>query len=321
MGPGGGGPGGPDIINAGFAGGGGGFATTGSNSWEDHGIGGSFYGNATLLPMIGGSGGGGGGWTGGGSYIGGNGGGGGGAILIASSTSITVNGSITANGGNGTSAHYSNGSGGGSGGAIKLMANIVSGNGAITATGGTPGSRGGTGSIGRIRIETNAFNRTAISNPPHSYGSPGNVFVANMPSLTITSIAGQAAPSSPTGSYSQPDIFLPGSTTNPVTVYISAANIPDNTTVKVWVIPQFGNATSVDSTLSSSAASANVNLSATYANVVTAEATFTVVGMYYNGEEIEKVRVASTFGGKSGVVYITKSGKEIRGDLVAALMK
>lgn len=119
--------------------------------------------------------------------------------------------------------------------------------------------------------------------------------------------------------------MLPSTTTNPVAVNISATNIPVTTTVKVWVIPQYGNATSVNMTLSgtdqSSTGTANVNLSTTYSNIVTAEATFTIVAFNYEGEEIDKVRVATRFGGKSETTYITRSGKEIKGELVAALMR
>jgi hypothetical protein len=150
---------------------------------------------------------------------------------------------------------------------------------------------------------------------------PGNVFVSSSPSLSITSIGGANAPAAPTGSYNQPDITLPNTTVNPVAVNISATNVPDGTTVTVWVIPQYGTASSVNTILSGSAATANVNLSTSYSNVVTAQATFTVVGIYYNGEEIDKVRVATKFGGKSETTYITKSGKEIKGELVAALSK
>ncbi len=87
------------------------------------------------------------------------------------------------------------------------------------------------------------------------------------------------------------------------------------------VIPQFGSVTSVNATLSGTTATANVNLSTTYSNVVTAQATFTVTAMYYNGEKIDKVRVATKLGGKSETTYITKSGKEIKGELVAAMVR
>jgi hypothetical protein len=281
------------------------------------------YGNARLLPLIGGSGGGGG--SGSTSYSGSPGGGGGGAIVIASSSSISVSGLVTANAGSSYILSGNNYSGGGgSGGSIKLVSNIVSGNGTITAIGGNGslyGGVGGIGSYGRIRIEATTNNRTAQTNPPYYYGLPSSIFVSNPPSLKITSIAGTATPATTTGSYSQPDLLLPNTTTNPVAVNVSATNIPDGTTVTVGVIPQFGNPTSVNTTLSGSSATASINLSTTYSTIVTAQATFTMVGMYYNGEEIDKVRVAATMGGKSETTYLTRSGKEIKGELVAALMK
>jgi hypothetical protein len=133
-------------------------------------------------------------------------------------------------------------------------------------------------------------------------------------------------PSNPTGTFNQPDILLPSSTTNPVAVNISAANIPVGTTVKVWVIPQYGNAASVDAILSgtdqSSTASASVNLSTTYSNIVTAEATFAILqAMYWQGEEIDKVKVATRLGGGAETVYITKTGKEIPGELIAGVSR
>lgn len=313
------GPGGGNPATNNNGGAGGGFGGNGSNNCSNVNTGGLSYGNVRLLPLIGGSGGGGGSVS---NQPGGRGGGGGGAIVIASSTSITVTGTISANGGN-KSGDY--GGGGGSGGGIKLVADVISGNGTITATRGYGGNCGGDGGPGRIRIEATTNNRTASTDPVYSYGLPSNVFVANPPSLSITSIAGTNVPATPTGSYSQPDIFLPNTTVNPVAVNISATNIPVSTAVKVWVLPRYGSATSVDTTLSgtdqSSTGTASVTISTSYANVITAEATFTIMAMYYNGEEIDKVHVATTLGGKSETTYITRSGKEIKGELVAALLK
>ncbi|MBI5025149.1 MAG: hypothetical protein HZC12_00155 [Nitrospirae bacterium] len=135
-------------------------------------------------------------------------------------------------------------------------------------------------------------------------------------------------PASPTGSYAQPDMLLPSTTTNPVTVNLSASNIPTGTTVKVSMIPQYGSATDVTATLSrtnsSSTASASVNLSTSYANVIMAQATFTLLtAMFYDNEKIEKVRVAATMGKESEVVYITETGKEIKAEelMIAGLVK
>jgi len=320
LGPGGGNPGINANGNIG-GGGGGGFGHAGSNgSGTNGGTGGSTYGNVKLLPLIGGSGGGGGtkGSIFGTWYPGGSGGGGGGAIVIASSTTITLTGTITANGGSGYGPV--NGAGG-SGGAIKLVANTISGNGVLNALGGAGNNSGGSGGYGRIRIEATT-NNIASTDPPLSFGEPGNIFASNMPSLTITSIAGASTPSSPTGTYNQPDLLLPSSTTSPVVVTVSASNIPDGTTVKVWSIPQYESAVSRTATLTSSTATVNdVPLSTNYSNIITAEATFTITAMNYDGEEINRIRVATTMGGKSEVFYITSSGKEIKGELVAGLIK
>ena len=319
------GPGGGKVLTS--TGGGGGFGSNGTRGYSasSGGAGGTAYGNPRLLPLIGGSGGGGGaGTTTSSAY---SGGGGGGAIVIASNTQISVTGAIYANGGNSLGNNYSDpyAGGGGSGGAIKLISNTISGNGTIEAAGGTGSQSWGGGGAGRIRIEAVSNTRTSSTDPPYTYGSPTTVFPANPPSLNITSIGGTNVPASPTGAYNQPDITLPSNTINPITVNVSATNIPLPNDVTITVIPQYSDATATNAsaalsgTNSASTASANVNLSTTYANVITAQVTFTVVAMYYNGEEIDKVRVSATLGGKSETTYITKSGKEVKGELVAAL--
>lgn len=305
------------------------------------GNGGAFagsYGNDRILPLIGGSGGGGGY---GGSWAGGAGGGGGGAILIASSTTINVAGTITANGGVGAGGYC--GAGGGSGGAIKLMANTIMGNGAVSAAGGAAGVGrcywapwaqscrnidGTVGGSGRIRLEANTFARSSGTTPAYTYAYPGSVFVANLPSLQITSVAGVNVPATPTGLYETPDISLPSTTTNPVAIALSASNIPLNTTITVSIIPQFGSATNsvsspLSGTLAASTAAASVTLANTYPYVITATATFTVqIAMYFDGEKIDKVRVASTMGKGSEVTYITETGKEIPAEkLMASLVR
>jgi hypothetical protein len=269
--------------------------------------GGAVYGNASIVPFMGGSGGGGTGWYDNASR--GGGGGGGGAVLIASSGRITISGSITADGG--TSADQDR-AGGGSGGAVKLMANEITGGGNISAKGGI--SRGGEGRI-RLEATTNSF--SAGTNPPYTAGLPGSVFVANSPSLQITSIAGHAVPASPTGSYAQPDIALPSTTVNPVSVAVSAAHIPAGTTVTISATPQYGAASSATAVLagttSSSTATANVTFSTTYTNVIMATTTYTLqASIYYEGEKLAKAVVTATPGKKSEVIYISESGKKIK---------
>jgi hypothetical protein len=312
LGPG-GGAGGPSSTYG--VGGGGGFATAGVTYGTGHGAGGPVYGTARLIPLIGGSGGGGG--AGSASASNNGGGGGGGAILIASSTTINITGSITVNGGDGYSY-----SGGGSGGGIRLISTTITGTGLISAKGGSSYAPGGKGRI-RLEATTNTF--TPGTNPQYTYGQPGSVFPASVPSLTITTIATVAVPASPIGSYAQPDVLLPNTTTNPVTVSISASNIPVGTTVAVTVTPQFGSSTSVNATLSgtnaSSTASASVTLSTQYVNVVTAQATFTLLAsLFYENEKIDRVRVATTMGKDSQAVYITESGREIPAEKLLAKM-
>jgi hypothetical protein len=66
---------------------------------------------------------------------------------------LTVNGTISANGGNGGSSQYGGGPGGGSGGSIWLIAGTLAGNGTIRANGGGGGSpSGGGGAGGRLGL-------------------------------------------------------------------------------------------------------------------------------------------------------------------------
>lgn len=332
-GPGGGNPGAvtTDYFNyASSAGGGGGFGTNGANGGgqvtvSPGGTGGKSYANSKVIPMIGGSGGGGGAGSFNPSFKtpGGSGGGGGGAVLIASSGTITVTGLITTNGGNGAgcTASQSGGGGGGSGGSIKLMAQTIAGNGTISATGGAGGSTscsyaGGGGGSGRIRFEANSVTRTATTTPMNTYSYPGTVFVSSIPTLRITVVGGVNVPVSPAGQYGSPDITLPSTTTNPVTVNITATNIPTGTTVTVASVPEYGASTSGAGTLSgtssSSTAAVSLTLSTSYQCILTAQATFAVqTAMYYDGEKIDQVRVAAAMGGESSTVYITEKGREV----------
>ncbi|VAW76518.1 hypothetical protein MNBD_GAMMA13-1736, partial [hydrothermal vent metagenome] len=192
-------------------GGGGGFAGSGGVSRfcnnGSRGAGGTVYGVAELLPLIGGSGGGGG--NGGTAFRGSGGGGGGGAILIASTGTVDITGSIFAGGGasGGSGGSGVGGSGGGgSGGAIRIVATTLTGNGVIQANGGNGRTssdslkEGGSGAVGRIRLEAETITRTAATSPAFSFQSPQAVFVAGLPGLRITRVAGVDAPVNPTGS-------------------------------------------------------------------------------------------------------------------------
>ncbi len=330
-GSGGGGTARSDRNNLSGGGGGGGFGYGGSagttyDSPYPGGSGGPSYSNDRILPTIGGSGGGGGGGTT--TYAGGAGGGGGGSIIIASSGTITVSGSITANGGNGATGEnngYGGGGGGGSGGSIRLICNTLAGNGAITAAAGAGGpsswTAGGAGGSGRVRLEYATTTRTASVNPPMSIGYPTAVVPNNLPTLAITSIGGIDVPASPMGSFSSPDVMLPYNTTNPVTVIVTASNIPVGTVVTVKTNPAQGSVSSVTGTLtgadsSSTTATVQSSISLAYPSTLSASVTFQLAAIqggpiYAEGERVDKIRVETTMGRGSSVIYITESGREI----------
>lgn len=342
LGPGGGIPGVYKYANYGAGGGGGSFASTGnsgaavSGGYNTAGTAGKVYGNVELIPLVGGSGGSGGCATG--SIYSGGGGGGGGVILITSAGMINVTGSIYANGGAGgkvavgTWASNGGGGGGGSGGAIKLMSPVLAGNGAIEAKAGAGGGSlnyghysqtGGSGSEGRLRIEASTMIRTAGTNPSaYSYTNHlGDVFPAETPVLRVVSVGGTVVPSATTGSYFTPDITLPRNINNPVDIVVEASNIPAGTDVVIEARPEIGAVQSSTATLqgtdASSSATGNITLSKEYASVILLTATYTVQTaanespIFVDGEQVEKIRVASVMGGATTVTYITKSGREV----------
>ena len=338
LGPGGGGPGtllfcapfGGNIVNGGS---GGGFAGVGATSSAYTpcfvGTAGAAYGASSLLPLVGGSGGGGGG--GGTSFQGSGGGGGGGAILIAVTGTANITGAIVSNGASsGASSGTGGGSsgGGGSGGAIRIVATTIAGNGTMNAVGagaGTLGAlgyagqaAGGAGSSGRIRLEAENITRTAVSNPGHSFGAPGPIFIAGTPTLAITTVGGVAVPVAPTG---VADVSLPASTVNPVNVAFQTTGVPVGNTVTVKVTPALGATSSVISTAltgstANATASADVTLP-TGPSTLQATLTYTIVASlgdilsrYAMNERVEKITLSAAPGQASKATLITVSGKQ-----------
>lgn len=338
LGPGGGGAGTPLWVpswreNTSIGGGGAGFGAAGTiNAWAGYaantGVGGALYGSSLLLPLIGGSGGGGG--CSNPAMAGSGGGGGGGAILVAASGTINITGSLLANGGasGATSGDgYSSSGGGGSGGAIRLTATTVAGNGTISAAGGAAGNTpynnynaGGAGAVGRIRVEAETLTRTAQSTPNASLDVPGQLFVAGLPTLTITSVAGVAAPANATGNA---DITLPVTTANPVTVEFRTTNVPVGNIVMLTVTPAYGaTVTALTPALvgdtTSATASAQITLP-TGPSTLQAQTTYTIVASlgdalsrYANNERVEKVQLSAVLNGPSTATLITVSGKEFQ---------
>lgn len=328
LGGGGGGTGGASSAQH-SSGAGGGYGTAGApgnSSSAPPAQAGPKFGATTILPLIGGSGGGGGGANN--NSRGGAGGGGGGAILIASSGTITLSGGIFARGGNGGTGN--SGGGGGAGGAIRLISNILAGAGTLNVVGGGSGSAnfafsGGTGGQGYVRLE--AYDKSGFtgSTAPVNVASlsfPHPVTPPNSPSLRIASVGGVNAPVSPAGSFQAvPDVIVPSSQPNPVTVALEGANIPVGTIIGVVLTPTRGNRTTVQSsglagTESASTASASLSLPGGI-SVITATAVIDLTiasakPLFMEGERVNRIEVAATFGGPSEVTYVTQSGRRIK---------
>lgn len=183
-------------LPMGGSGGGGGFAASGADVGMAPGSGGRAYGNHALLPLFGGSGGAGGGVADAdfgrnagtidfGDFAGGGAGGGGGAVRLTAQ-SITIDGSLLANGGNGArgALNFGGHGGGGSGGGIVLQARSTLSVGAQARVEALPGEgiaggstgeppASGKGSVGRIRFEDadGLFgDLSGIVEPPQSEG-------------------------------------------------------------------------------------------------------------------------------------------------------
>ena len=212
---------------------------------------GGFTGNQFLVPLTGGSG-------GGGNSIGNAGGAGGGVILIASSSSISGIGSIKANGGSSIGGT----SGGGAGGGIRLVAPTISLSGTLNASGFGNNCKGA--STGVIRIE--GFQIGAISASGNLYtATPYGLFLspASLPSIKVVSVGGNPVASSPTGTFTLPDVTV--NSNGPLAVAIQAANVPVGTVVTLQIFSENGPdqtilSTPLAGTLAASTATASVTL-------------------------------------------------------------
>jgi hypothetical protein len=193
------GTGGGSSGGGGFGGFGGSGAAT---STQKNNPGGRTYGSVTIANEVG---------SGGAGYTlyptqsGGIGGAGGGGVRLLTYGNLLLEGTISANGGNGMGTL----AGGGSGGGISLSAKSVTGNGLISANGGNGTLQGGGGGGGRIVISSDqdtftgrvtAYGGTGFSvggagtiYRSQKYSQPGTVFVDNGGRLgTNTSIQGMS---------------------------------------------------------------------------------------------------------------------------------
>ena len=248
---------------------------------------------AAAVPLVGGSGGGGGGATtscGFGRNNGAAGAGGGGAVLMASSTQIRLqNTYLYLHGGNGgVAACGCFAGGGGSGGALRLVAPVLFSTFTYVSLQG--GSGGGfteqQGSGGTIRIEGDAtqFNVTVNGQSTGTVvATAGPVQPANTPTLHITSVGDIQVSATPSGNVNTPDVTFQTPPADPVTVTLTASNIPLGTSAKIRVTPQSGSFTEVTSSaFTGSAASSTATASVTIPpgfGAITASATFTCDGV------------------------------------------
>ena len=174
------------------------------------------------------------------------------------------------------------------------------------------------GSVGRIRLEAESITYSGASNPSYTTDVPGPIFLAGLPSLRIASVAGTAVPANPTGSA---DVTLPANVTNPVTVGLESTNVPTGNTVRVKLIPAYGDPIEAQSpaiagTAASGSTSVQINLPQG-PSVLQATTTYTVVvamgealSRFAQNERVEKVQLIATMGGPGQAKLITISGKE-----------
>ena len=195
------------------------------------------YGNPAIVPLLGGSG-------GGGTSSGNGGGAGGGAILIACSGTLTINGTVSANGGNAFNAFSTNNdSGGGSGGGIRLVADTFAGSGTVEAKAGV--NTDYPGSLGRVRMErvNNNNTWTAIAPSPSVVGLTGGDTaliwpIATAPTVKIVSIGGEAAPADPLASFGTSGADVAIAQTNTTEVVIETVYVEQASVVKVRLTPR-----------------------------------------------------------------------------------
>ena len=174
------------------------------------------------------------------------------------------------------------------------------------------------GSIGRIRVEADSITYSGASSPPYVADIPTAIFVSNIPSLRITSIAGSVVPVNPTGNA---DVSLPATLTNPVSVNFETTNIPPGSTVELRVVPAYGAVVkALSPAITGSNASGNTSVSISLPqgpSTLQAITSYTVtvamgesLSRFAQNERVEKVEIIAGSGtAESTARLITVSGK------------
>ncbi|MBS1970375.1 MAG: hypothetical protein JSU04_08705 [Bdellovibrionales bacterium] len=201
--------------------GGGGYGGAGGAGQQGAAVGGATYGSALQPTDLG---------SGGGNAGVGAGGAGGGAMKIIVSGTLSIAGSLSANGTDGAMGYSA---GGGSGGSIWIDTNVLSGAGTIRANGGSYGSgAGGAGGGGRIYYgyTTNSFTGTITANKGSGYGGNGSNGTINSAVVgAATKLVFSTQPSSAVRKSedfpTQPVVSAVDASNNVVTTYSTAVSL------------------------------------------------------------------------------------------------
>ncbi|MGH7232675.1 MAG: hypothetical protein ACREJU_15160, partial [Nitrospiraceae bacterium] len=199
--------------------------------------------------------------------------------------------------------------------------------GTVQAKGGTPSclTAGGVGFPGAIRIECTTCSLATTDPPASTSNTLGSITAAstpalvNLPALSISSVGGVSVPSTASGLHGNPDVSLSSSTTNPITVTLTANHVPVPTMFYVKVLPAadepiFYPSTASTGSVATSTATATVRLPPGRVCVLTAYAGFTqLAGLFplIDGESVDQILVAGDSEGSASTVLITASGKKI----------
>ncbi len=230
---------------------------------------------------------------------------------------------------------------GGSGGAIRLVANTITMAGTLNADGGcivsssgvarsSCGADGGNarhgGQSGRIRLEAPDPRNlivTGNSIPAFSANPPGPVLTSgsDTPSLSFATVGGVAVPANPGGSG---DVYATSDpTTGNVTVVLETYNLPTNTQVALRVVPVYGSPTDVaavstvadpgnplrrTATITTAMPSGFVQLQAT-ATYTVAVAGHPGLSRFAANEPVDRVEISVPLGGEPVARLVTASGK------------
>jgi hypothetical protein len=176
------------------------------------------------------------------------GGGGGGAILIGCSQTVSIVGSIKANGGKAWWPSNVESTGAGSGGGIRIICDQLECTGSLLAVGGevwsSTTSTAGPVGLGRIRLER--VLSLDLGNPdpaPSLVDLPANATAllwppAGSPEVRVLSIGGESAPSDPRAAFGTfgADVALPEVTE--VTVLVETTNVEPESEVTVRLTPR-----------------------------------------------------------------------------------